>query len=586
MSQYSETIGSFIRTSNYPLEANYYFESESDLLTFYREPINRATLHRGLLKVVGDQDLYWVAELDGQLYFKKLLSISTLEDLKDAEENINEIKNLLESFDIEDIIQRIDAVADENTERAKKIVGTTEDDIIGYLDTLPYNSITSLSGAIENLIEDLKTKATIESLQKLQDFVEFIKRSHEHDIHNLQTELDQTQVGIGLSGDGGYNSDKETVYLKEATSVMNALKILDSKIKEALDMSMKLLDSSFYDPSTEDLVLIFKTANGVEEVRIPAGDLIEEWVVENPENSAVTLTRTRNIEGKDTLSADVKISSKEKNSLQKESDGLYVKQYETNLDYVDGSLEYSVNGEVIKTIPLVDKLLVTPILSVNWEIYNQDGTIPSEIDSTSSSSALTLERGYKVNSTFKFKWNHDNSKKDPQSTNGVCGTILPSSGVFSSETYIQDIVSNNTYTQSISAPKIGFMVSGTSVIAASGNDTTSARVSITFQDRVYYGNTLSLVPFNIKDLSNSRLQLTKATTISGITTDENSYFTYSYPKSFGILSRITQNGASPVIEDFNLTESTVTNTAGLDIVYYVYTSKNKGAFTNVELKFE
>ena len=36
---------------------------------------------------------------------------------------------------------------------------------------------------------------------------------------NLQTELDQTQVGVGLSGDGAYNPDKETYYLKDATSV-------------------------------------------------------------------------------------------------------------------------------------------------------------------------------------------------------------------------------------------------------------------------------------------------------------------------------------------------------------------------------
>jgi hypothetical protein len=52
MSQYSETIGSFIRTGNYPLEANYIFADESSLKKFYTDPINATTIHKGLLKIV------------------------------------------------------------------------------------------------------------------------------------------------------------------------------------------------------------------------------------------------------------------------------------------------------------------------------------------------------------------------------------------------------------------------------------------------------------------------------------------------------------------------------------------------------
>lgn len=98
MNEFSEIIGSFIRTGSYPLEANYYFDSEADLLSFYREPINRTTLHKGLLKVVGNQDLYWVAELEGQLYFKKLISISTLEDIKNNEVYIKNIQDILDRY--------------------------------------------------------------------------------------------------------------------------------------------------------------------------------------------------------------------------------------------------------------------------------------------------------------------------------------------------------------------------------------------------------------------------------------------------------------------------------------------------------
>jgi hypothetical protein len=54
MSQYSEMMGSFIRTGNYPLEANYIFSSESALKEFYSDELNATTIHKGLLKIVED----------------------------------------------------------------------------------------------------------------------------------------------------------------------------------------------------------------------------------------------------------------------------------------------------------------------------------------------------------------------------------------------------------------------------------------------------------------------------------------------------------------------------------------------------
>ena len=75
MSQYSETVGSFTRTGNYPLEANYIFNSEDELKQFYSDPIRKTTLHEGLLKVVSNekgQALYWVVNGDNGLEFRKV----------------------------------------------------------------------------------------------------------------------------------------------------------------------------------------------------------------------------------------------------------------------------------------------------------------------------------------------------------------------------------------------------------------------------------------------------------------------------------------------------------------------------------
>ncbi len=441
MSQYSELIGSFIRTGNYPLEANYIFDSEQSLRDFYTDELNNTTLHKGLFKIVSTEDkqtLYWVIDVDGELTLTPLISGNS----------INELNN---------------------------------------------------------------------------------------------------------------------------------------KIQELEDSKNLIIDRAFYSRDSEEIILIFKTSDtDQKEVRIPVSELIEEWDISNPSNSVVILNKARNIQGVDLLSADIKVSEQENNKLIKAEDGLYVNSSEVDIEYQDGNLKLLTNGQESKIIPLVDKVMVEPTLNVTWEIFNQDGTT-SPINASTRN--LTLENGYKVNGTFNFKWIHDSSKKDPTSTNGVCGTILPVSGKNSENHIVNNIVTSQTFTQNLVSPKSGFMVSGSNIIAATGNDITSSTISVSFQHRVYYGITNSSVP-NISDLANNKLQNTKAITLPNITANNTQYWAYAYPKSLGVLSKITQNGASPVLEDFNRTEQTIVNQAGLSIDYYVYTSKNRGAFTNVELKFE
>ena len=73
---------------------------------------------------------------------------------------------------------------------------------------------------------DPSPTSNFRTLRGIEDFVRALQSTLENK-HNIQSELDQTQIGVGLSGDGSYNPDQSTTYLKEATSVMNALKILD-----------------------------------------------------------------------------------------------------------------------------------------------------------------------------------------------------------------------------------------------------------------------------------------------------------------------------------------------------------------------
>lgn len=322
MSQFSEMMGSFIRTGNYPMEANYIFPTEAALKEFYNDPINATTLHKGLLKLVenggdGKQALYWVVkkQTNDDLEFVKLIEnidIDTidgqLEDLynrleeeiknrKDGETAIwgtndptnvpEELNSLLDlATAVTNLIKEVQDIhkelidSDESIRKSlkteiKATVGTQENDIVSYLKTLPYKSLTEAANALNKFLNttdvdsnqintlpelqfflegyndtqklrhvllDLQAEILgnpfptreFRTLRAIEDFVRILKADSEATDNNIQSELDNTQIGVGLSGDGSYNADKETYYLKDATSIMNALKVLDSLMYEAI----------------------------------------------------------------------------------------------------------------------------------------------------------------------------------------------------------------------------------------------------------------------------------------------------------------------------------------------------------------
>lgn len=216
----------------------------------------------------------------------------------------------------------------------------------------------------------------------------------------------------------------------------------------------------------------------------------------------------------------------------------------------------------------------------NYTIKNQAGT-----KVTDTSTLSTLEYGYKVDISSNLRWLHNNTCKDPTSTSGDWGTVLPNSSQYITLTK-SDIVSNTTFTQTIYADKTGLMVKGNSVVPAEGQDSESVSITINFKHRVYQGGTTTNNPTEtiIKSL-NSELS-GKSKTITGITADNIQYYYYAYPKSLGELTKITQDGALSILSAFTKTELQITNDAGLSIDMLVYVSNNKGAFTNNTLKFE
>lgn len=369
MSQYSEMMGSFIRTGDYPMEANYIFSSEDELRAFYADELNNTTLHKGLLKIVssGDsQTLYWVVEVEGELQFKPLIQEGSIDKLfdrlaqirNDLNQEISDRKNsilkIIGTDDMSEFHNQLDnllaisnAIVDlqkQSTEHSNilsAIVGTEEENILEYLKSLDYNNLSDISNLLHkffdtvddsdsqintlpelqkflrgfdythNLYQHLRDlwdeiqgtptpNTTFRTLRGVQDFVETLASVSNNRDNNLQTELDQTQVGVGLSGDGSFSPDQETKYLKSATSVMNALKILDGLIAEALRAS-KL---------------------------IPI------------ETNTVSITVDKDVNGSN-ISANVKVSNG--GDIIVNNDGLYTK---LSTEYANGILTIKVNGKI------------------------------------------------------------------------------------------------------------------------------------------------------------------------------------------------------------------------------------------------
>lgn len=300
-------------------------------------------------------------------------------------DDLNSILNLAKAIldlreNLKEEIERAKASEEALKSDIKTIVGTEEENIQQYIQAnLTYKSLTEISEVLnkflntidqenseintfkelmsflsgytdkDNLMKILQDLVTsilgtptpsddFITLRNIEDFVRVFKTESEHTDYNLQTELDQTQVGVGLSGDGAYNPDKETYYLGDATSVMNALKILDNLINEAIN-NCNLQGSTT--STAETTISKYKT----------------ETIIET----------------------NVLVSANEGNSLLVKSDGLY---HSITSSYKDGILTLYVNGNVVSQHILglsyigIDSAYYDPTVeALVFKFRKEDGTV-------------------------------------------------------------------------------------------------------------------------------------------------------------------------------------------------------------------
>ena len=235
-----------------------------------------------------------------------------------------------------------------------------------------------------------------------------------------------------------------------------------------------------------------------------------------------------------------------------------------------------------------DKPLVSPTIErFDYTVKNNAGTVvPTSSVEINGKSSIRAEVGYKLDLSLTYKWKSLNGYKNPTSVHLSSDfKDFPSSDTESKALSYTDITSPKTISAVVQSPKVGLIVQNGKVITANGQmDVSSCSVRIDFYNTMFYGVGRSTLSAEDMKRLNSIKTNSKNGTLS-VNTSESEFFYYCYPKSFGQLSSIIQNGALPVLGAFTVSELQYTNEAGLTMDYYVYRSNNAGAFSNVKLQF-
>lgn len=463
MSKYSEIIGSFNRMGDFPIEANYIFASEQELKSFYSDPINYATIHLGLLKIVqsddeGNQALYWVTKDDNGLHFTKLVSGSLVNTLYPQ---------------VQQLVTKLEEEIKERQFGEQAIWGTINPTTISE----NLNSIYDISEAIIKLTE----------------------------------KVEQGSIGA-LKG---------------------------------------LVDKAYYDSTYESLVIVFNLEDGsTQKLSIPMTNMIREWEPNNEfPHKVVELTREEVYAGgADRLSADVRLSTRTDNIIEKDGNSLLVRGVTSNIDHNGTTLDVIVK-RLQKRIAALEKLI---------EEGDVGTVVPINIVSFISDCNSVNELGTIINPTFSWTYNINNV--DSQTLNNIAVDLVARSS------QIKGIDQDTTVT----------------LFASYKGYSDSREIEFTFVPRIYFGGHPSEQLSGVTELPSSELNYSVAN--ANFDCYGGKYAYIAVPSQFKSRTKFYINGS---LEVTAYTTSTigVTNSTGNTMEYTLFKLDNfyHGQF-NMDIK--
>jgi hypothetical protein len=209
-----------------------------------------------------------------------------------------------------------------------------------------------------------------------------------------------------------------------------------------------------------------------------------------------------------------------------------------------------------------DLQIASPVINCTLKIKNQ----LDEVLSTESNKSIELERGAVVEFSGTYTYSVGKNEKAPTSCSGNWGTSLIAPNAISDTVTNSYVESNKTFSVTFKAPKGGLEVKNNKVVKATGEDSVTKSISVTFKDRIFYGTSV-----------NSDIDITTLTTKLGGKSNEldfncsgGKYFYYAVPESLGELS---WNVGGLSFTGYELSTVEVTNAYGAVIKYNVYRSK-------------
>ena len=281
------------------------------------------------------------------------------------------------------------------SDRRNNILEKTIDGRYLYVDGVASNIIYKWNGEDSNVAEQL-------------DKLNQIKISQDND--NI----------IWDRADGFFASTKLEYLSTENTLVFTTSNVSGENTVSRIPLNtVQVIKNAYYDPTTEELVIIFVNDKGEDkEVRIQIGSLIEEWDVLNNGHS-VKLDRARSTgSGKDILTADVNISNIENNILEVRSEhdyhALFVKGTADNIKYGDTTVKSAIDA-LKSEDARIDSKLDEEIARAEGEEQRIEGRLDQEItDRTADVERIdtTIGDGFSTDAheTVTYKFNELQTK--------------------------------------------------------------------------------------------------------------------------------------------------------------------------------
>lgn len=156
--------------------------------------------------------------------------------------------------------------------------------------------------------------------------------------NGLRINVSKADSGTTISGDVKLNTNVDNIIKMDSNGLHSSIALNYNKAENSLELVVNgngrgaivlsdhsLVQEGHYDSSTQSIVLtIVKDGGETQQISIPVGDIINEWVVDNGINNPISLSKTTGSNNVDVLKAELEISTESHNAILNNNGTLYV----------------------------------------------------------------------------------------------------------------------------------------------------------------------------------------------------------------------------------------------------------------------